>query len=269
MRRQAEFNPNDSIDITREDRYRDMIEEEEDEFYSDEDELDDFIVGDVDADGQPVRRRRKKKRTAGDMTGVTAMQRQTAIDVFGEDIDESMFLAPFDEEEQLGEEQDQYAAYKKEFEPAVLEERYITRKDEAIKQTDVPERLQMRFPNRPIPEERDLVNEATWIHKFLTLSEGLESEKVVPKIANVLRNLLVNRMEIPFILNYRRDYWVPELEASHLWDIFDLDEKWFYLQSRKESLTQVYQVHEHVCTSNAVYSHVLALTRCNAGPCRR
>jgi hypothetical protein len=25
-----------------------------------------------------------------------------------------------------------------------------------------------------------------------------------------------------------------------------LDEKWFYLQSRKESLTLVYQAHEHV-----------------------
>jgi transcription elongation factor SPT6 len=149
----------------------------------------------------------------------------------------------------------------------VLEERYITRKDEGIKQSDVPERLQLRFPNRPIPEERDLVNEATWIHKFLSLPEGLESEKVVPKIANVLRNLLVNRMEIPFILNYRRDYWVPELEASHLWEIFDLDEKWFYLQSRKESLTLVYQAHEHVSLFPKNYVWVVLMVY-RLGPCR-
>jgi hypothetical protein len=96
MRRQSDFDPSDSIDITREDRLRDMIEEEEDDFYSDEDELDDFIVGDMDADGQPVRRRRKKKRMTGDMAGVTAMQMQAARDIFGDDIDESMFLAPLD-----------------------------------------------------------------------------------------------------------------------------------------------------------------------------
>lgn len=96
MRRPSGFDPSDSIDITREDRIRDMIEEEEDDFYSDEDELDDFIVGDMDADGQPVRRRRKKKRVTGDMAGVTAMQMQAARDVFGDDIDESMFLAPLD-----------------------------------------------------------------------------------------------------------------------------------------------------------------------------
>jgi hypothetical protein len=93
MRRESDYDARDSIDITHGDRIRDMLEEEEDEFYSDEDELDDFIVGDMDADGEPIRRRRKKKRVTGDMAGVTAMQLQAAREVFGDDIDiESMFL---------------------------------------------------------------------------------------------------------------------------------------------------------------------------------
>jgi transcription elongation factor SPT6 len=62
---------------------------------------------------------------------------------------------------------------------------------------------------------------------------------VVPKIIHVLEFLRKERLEIPFIYSYRKDHYGPELQIADLWDIYDWDEKWAHLQSRKAALRQV------------------------------
>jgi transcription elongation factor SPT6 len=128
--------------------------------------------------------------------------------------------------------------YKHGFEPSLLEERFITPADDKIRETDIPERLQLRRDAERIlsaPSEEELAAEASWIGSQIKQSSDkyYAPEEVAVKVLNVLRLLLVDKFEIPFIDMYRKEHWHPELRKPDLWQIYDLDEMWAYFQRRK------------------------------------
>ncbi|XP_020627478.1 transcription elongation factor SPT6-like [Orbicella faveolata] len=66
-------------------------------------------------------------------------------------------------------------------------------------------------------------------------------EAFVGKIREAL-NLMRNQLfEVPFIANYRKEYIEPELNIEDLWKIWEWDEKWCQLRTRKENLHRLFQ----------------------------
>ena len=49
------------------------------------------------------------------------------------------------------------------------------------------------------------------------------------------------KLDIPFILRYRQEYWRDELRPSDVWKIYDLDGKWSAFRTRQESLVSMLQ----------------------------
>lgn len=53
-------------------------------------------------------------------------------------------------------------------------------------------------------------------------------------VQTILRLVIDETLEIPFIWMYRRDdIWFPELQLRHLWEVLDLDERWTALATKK------------------------------------
>lgn len=119
------------------------------------------------------------------------------------------------------------------YEPSELEAKHFTSEDEKLRQTDVPERLQLR-KGTPY-DERSLQEEAEWIYKRVFVRSYPEMAYIIPKVGNVLRFLQEQNFEVPFISTYRKDYYQP-LKIPDLWEIYDWDEKWAHLQTRKANL---------------------------------
>ncbi|KAF0038603.1 hypothetical protein F2P81_009087 [Scophthalmus maximus] len=201
-------------------------EEGEDE----ESDIDDFIVDD---DGQPITKKRGKK-----FSGYTDAALQEAQEIFGGDFDFADFDADaYDQGEEEEEDQDEegWDRPKKQtkrrqgrksifeiYEPSELESSHMTDQDNEIRTTDMPERFQLRsIPVKPA-EDDELEEEAEWIfrHGFSTLTIS---------------------MQVPFIAFYRKEYVEPELNINDLWKVWQWDEKWTQLKTRKQNLTRLFQ----------------------------
>lgn len=64
--------------------------------------------------------------------------------------------------------------------------------------------------------------------------------------------MLQEQNEIPFIATYRKDYWysgeigkemqetIKTLTAKHLWQILELDDKWYQFQSKRKNVTKLF-----------------------------
>ncbi|XP_049849266.1 transcription elongation factor SPT6-like [Schistocerca gregaria] len=212
----------------------------DDEFRSEEEE--DFVVDDMD---RPIRHK-KAPKSAGAWGVSDIEQYREARDIY----DYSEYLPQYeqglDEYSDRGGEkpQDITELFKKRgFEPSLLEKHFLTTEDKVIRETDVPERLQLRFPNRPAMSDEDFKNEAKWIYDNVFLFGDTpnphQAEKVIEKVENVLKFFLRDHFEVPFIARYEKESWMPELTREQLWTIYDWDEKWFYRESRKLSLKQL------------------------------
>merc|ERR1712141_918936 len=148
----------------------------------DSDDADDFIVG---ADGQPLRGERKKKKTHF----FDDHNLQMAEDIFGVDCDFGVFAEDDDEEdiedyeeedeEEGGQEQRRRKPKRGKrifemYEPSELEARHFTDKDQNIRETDIPERMQLRNPPVTAPHgnvdevNEELLREAEWIFNKFT-----------------------------------------------------------------------------------------------------
>ncbi|KAF2748415.1 transcription elongation factor Spt6 [Sporormia fimetaria CBS 119925] len=154
-------------------------------------------------------------------------------------------------------------------EPAQLAERLLTDEDNAIRELDVPERLQLaRKPFREVelPEEKlqaRLDEEAQWISQLLWPKKSLPRfyEKPFEKaVKEVLRFLNMENLEVPFIFNHRKDYLIhapddaddnedlpPDARAerllnqSDLWTIFELDLKFRAFTEKRDALEMNYE----------------------------
>ena len=125
------------------------------------------------------------------------------------------------------------------FEPTELKDRFATIEDERIIAQDIPERLQLRFKDRPLPESQELVQETNWIAEYLKISKkavSLNMENLRKNIMKALELLRVNHSEILYIYTYKKnDISLPDgqLELNDLWNIYDLDLEWASIYSRK------------------------------------
>lgn len=248
-------------------------EDDEEGEYSD---ADDFIVDD---DGRPIADRRKKRRPI-----FTDAALQEAQDIFGVDFDygilETMDEDGYEEEE---EEEDEYVdeegedaerrprpkktarkkATKKSifeiYEPSELKRGHFTDLDNEIRNTDIPERMQLRdFPVTAVPEGSDeLDEEAEWIYKQAFCKPTISNQdghggadardrarkgpQTIGKIKKALDFMRNQHFEVPFIAFYRKEYVQPELNINDLWKVYKFDEKWCQLRTRKINLIALFE----------------------------
>ncbi|KAK6933979.1 Spt6, SH2 domain, partial [Dillenia turbinata] len=260
---------------------------EEEEDIGEDDEMADFIVDEeeVDEHGAPVRRKkpRKKSRQA---PGVSSSAMQEAHDIFG-DVDELLNLRK--EELARSSRYDESGEYKErrledEFEPTILSEKYMTEKDDQIREVDIPERMQISEESTGPPpmDEASIEEESSWIYHQIASGiitwlwkEGVAINK--DDIMRFLDLLHVQKLDIPFIAMYRKEEIMsllkdpeqpeaagdsPKLQWHKvLWAILDLDRKWLLLQKRKSAL-QVYYNRRFEEESRRVYDEMrLTLNR--------
>jgi transcription elongation factor SPT6 len=159
------------------------------------------------------------------------------------------------------------------FEPSQLAERLLTDEDNIIRETDVPERLQLaRKPFKDLeltPEamESRLTEEAAWITQMIWPKKALIPyfrRPFLRAVRKVLEFLNVEDYEVPFIFNHRKDYLIhapsdhvddadeldgpprdarPErlLNQSDLWEVFDLDLKFRAFTEKRDALQKHYE----------------------------
>jgi len=174
-----------------------------------------------------------------------------ASDFFGDDAgkdqaEEDLGLGSDDEIEGTGEKKtSSFGAFDRKtvkkkgaIDPNVKVEKFLTDRDEMIRQDDVPERLQLRMPGRGDISDGERRDEAEWIFRQLEFrhKDAMQTgwaAGAIKAIEKVLAYLQVERVEVPFIYHYRKDYFIHHLKQEHLWMIYELDEKWEQLQSRR------------------------------------
>uniref|UniRef100_A0A673BVZ9 SPT6 homolog, histone chaperone and transcription elongation factor n=1 Tax=Sphaeramia orbicularis TaxID=375764 RepID=A0A673BVZ9_9TELE len=221
-------------------------------------------------DGQPITKKKKK------FPGYTDAALQEAQEIFGGDFDFADFDADaYDQGEEEEEDQDEegWDRPKKQikrrqgrksifeiYEPSELESSHMTDQDNEIRSTDMPERFQLRaIPVKPA-EDDELEEEAEWIfrHGFSTLTISMQEStdyldrgtttnfsrkgpSTIAKIKEALNFMRNQQFEVPFIAFYRKEYVEPELNINDLWKVWQWDEKWTQLKTRKQNLTRLFQ----------------------------
>eukprot|EP01087_Luapelamoeba_hula_P017548 TRINITY_DN5544_c0_g1_i1.p1 TRINITY_DN5544_c0_g1~~TRINITY_DN5544_c0_g1_i1.p1 ORF type:complete len:1445 (+),score=255.12 TRINITY_DN5544_c0_g1_i1:88-4422(+) len=241
------------------------------DYNSEEEEgLGGFIVH-TDELGQEVPLRGYQNRKRGGTTSITETQFEVATQIFGDISEWAGGSAGRNDDDLEYRDREDYEdardldigmpssrldrqkaghLLEQQFEPSVLEENYITAADEKIKGVDIPERLQLRASHEALPQVEGVLNkEAEWIYMraFVQIEEFKNREaQVIPQIIAVLEFLHKENFEVPFIATYRKDY-ITEFsrgdladKSKHLWTIYDWDEKFIHLLTRKSNLRQLY-----------------------------
>uniref|UniRef100_A0A671QNQ4 Transcription elongation factor SPT6 n=1 Tax=Sinocyclocheilus anshuiensis TaxID=1608454 RepID=A0A671QNQ4_9TELE len=146
------------------------------------------------------------------------------------------------------------------YEPSELESSHMTDQDNEIRSTDMPERFQLRaIPVKPA-EDDELEEEAEWIYRnaFSTPTISMQEStdyldrgtatnfsrkgpSTIAKIKEALNFMRNQHFEVPFIAFYRKEYVEPELNINDLWKVWQWDEKWTQLKTRKQNLTRLFQ----------------------------
>ena len=252
-----------------------------------ENDDDGFIVDDND---RPIASRQRTKKSER----FTDQALQQAQDVFGVDFDyaevnkyadedgeggfdgEDEDMEDMEEEEDLedeyggGEGRPKGASGKKKrrhparksifelYEPAELERSHLTSRDNEIRNTDSPERFQLRAIKVTPCGEEEIKEESAWIYKNLFTMDmvtrqeklnpsgrgphgGRKPDTVLGNISEVLHFMRNDYLEVPFIAYYRKEYYAPELDINDLWLIYKWDEKWCQLKERKRNLVNMYE----------------------------
>lgn len=142
------------------------------------------------------------------------------------------------------------------YEPSELKRGHFTDLDNEIRQTDIPERMQLRqVPVTPVLEgSHELDDEADWIYRFAfckqTVSEQEKADSreklrkpptAVNKIKQTLEFIRNQQLEVPFIAFYRKEYVKPELNIDDLWKVYYYDERWCQLNERKRKLKALFE----------------------------
>ncbi|XP_021296325.1 transcription elongation factor SPT6 homolog [Herrania umbratica] len=246
-----------------------QIDEEEDGDMGEEDDMADFIVDedDLDEHGASVRRKKLKKNKSRQAPGVTSSALLEAQEIFG-DVDELLQLR----KQGLDSSEWRERRLEDQFEPTVLSEKYMTEKDDQIRMTDIPERMQISEESTGTPpiDEMSIIEESTWIQHQLIIGAvplcGKEGQDLSINREDIMRFLElthVQKLDIPFIATYRKEQCLSLLKDPEqheiddvdqdnsektpaikwhrvLWAIQDLDRKWLLLQKRKTGLQSHY-----------------------------
>ncbi|KAL8133543.1 hypothetical protein AgCh_008853 [Apium graveolens] len=255
------------------------IEEDEqlevdDQEIGDEDDMSGFIVEeDLDEHGSPVRRKVTNKKPR---PGVSSAALQEAHEIFG-NVDDLLKRRKQGLTEMSG--FDDPPGRRKElrniggFDPTILSEKYMTEKDDIIRNIDFPERLQIfeHTTGPPPTTESSIDEESIWIcnqlrnmiHLYGRIVGTSELPIVKEDVMRFLDFIHIQKLDVSFIAMYRKDecpslFKDPEqLETDGiqnscdkkpaltwhkvLWTIVDLDKKWLLLQKRKSALQSYYK----------------------------
>ncbi|GIX62185.1 transcription elongation factor SPT6 [Babesia caballi] len=167
--------------------------------------------------------------------------------------------------------------------PDELAKEYMTKQDEDIREKDEPERLYMRYKNRPRQTEaRDLHDEAQWITRRLInefpddlsmqkvremyetifrgtfpVPEASPEDDICEKCEMVLGWLLNDRWEIPFILHHKRHLICPPLTDDIVWRVYHLDAEWIKLKSTADRIKEAIDRVGHEALPNDVLYYAL------------
>eukprot|EP01128_Nolandella_sp_AFSM9_P007053 TRINITY_DN3768_c0_g1_i1.p1 TRINITY_DN3768_c0_g1~~TRINITY_DN3768_c0_g1_i1.p1 ORF type:complete len:1532 (-),score=343.18 TRINITY_DN3768_c0_g1_i1:152-4300(-) len=189
---------------------------------------------------------------------------EAATAIFGTDDLDEIFADLGDEEEvdEMDEDIDliemrkeRLRLYEEAFGSTALESMFVSEYDEDIVKKDIPERLQLRFGDRPTPSAAECKAEARWIikNKLTSLMVRGDEASLVERVAAVLEQMLVHHMEIPFIFQYAQDLWYqgdPSMEVqedgtnlniANLWIIYEEDKKWMNMTRKKEQIIKLYE----------------------------
>uniref|UniRef100_A0A674C8N9 SPT6 homolog, histone chaperone and transcription elongation factor n=1 Tax=Salmo trutta TaxID=8032 RepID=A0A674C8N9_SALTR len=146
------------------------------------------------------------------------------------------------------------------YEPSELESSHMTDQDNEIRSTDMPERFQLRSTCVKPAEDDELEQEAEWIYRnaFSTLTISMQENadyldrgpattfsrkgpSTIQKIKEALNLMRNQHFEVPFIAFYRKEYVEPEFNINDLWKVWQWDEKWTQLKTRKQNLRRLFQ----------------------------
>ncbi|KAI9184314.1 Transcription elongation factor spt6 [Blastocladiella emersonii ATCC 22665] len=256
---------------------------------------DDFIVDDeVPEEEEAYRKAQVRDRNRGRMYGLDQGITEEALDdmhqIFGDgseyawalelqeqDAARAAFGITEDDDDGYGARESTEVKLTEVFEPSEVAARMLTEKDEEIRVTDIPERMQAagvaRFEDSELRESTNRCARVLCMERatrrgadgysgsssnsyaygsgsssssLLTLNET--DPQLLEAIQAVLKFLREDYLEVPFIQRHRRDYWAPALEEHELWLIADEDTKYnsFFLQ-RKATLAKFerYGVEDH------------------------
>ncbi|EDO07755.1 transcription elongation factor SPT6 family protein [Babesia bovis T2Bo] len=146
--------------------------------------------------------------------------------------------------------------------PDELAMEYMTKDDEGIREIDEPERLYLRYINRPRKTEpEDLRDESQWMKRRLLAEfpDDLSPDRIAgaykdafhgtypvsdispeddtrEKCEMVLHWLLNERWEVPFILYHKRHLICPPLSDEMVWRIYHLDAEWIKLKTLSDTI---------------------------------
>ena len=127
------------------------------------------------------------------------------------------------------------------YEPGVIAQKMLTEEDEIIRSIDIPERYQLDRKNFPDPDEGQLTRESLFIARQLKRDDSFQSSSnnpLVKVILDILKFIRIEQLEIPFIANHRKDYFMPTLAPSDLWTIYDLDEAFLTIEMKRKNLKE-------------------------------
>lgn len=206
--------------------------------FEEESDVDDFIEDDFKGPStdKSAIKRRARRQAFSRRGGPTYDQIQEAREIFGDGYDE-LGADNFDEEEQLVNEEQLVSRERTgvNFEYIQLVQNFCLDEDEAVRGKDEPERFQLSaHTSRQVANLEELSEEAFWISTQLDLRADLTG--LVRSVEAVLRFILVDKLEIPFIWLYRRDYLIPSLRRDDLWKIFWLDSRWYEMSLKQRKL---------------------------------
>ncbi|RHZ10817.1 hypothetical protein DYB31_004926 [Aphanomyces astaci] len=224
--------------------------------YNSEDE---FIVSDDDDGGGGPRRRRTKRPGSGRQSannlpqGPSLDQLDEAEELFG---DAEAFLeatrggaAPT--AASVDPDSEKKAMLLDKYEPSVLKEFHMTTSDSAVRERDIPERMQHLFKQRPtFPDSEERAEEAEWMVDAVLRKLERRPRKdmhappptfhrsnVVTAIEHVLRFYHVEKLEPAYVQRYCKEYWKSAgLHGDELYLIQDLDLKWDKLDRKRKVL---------------------------------
>ena len=137
------------------------------------------------------------------------------------------------------------------FGPQDLAQHFETPADKLIINTDLPERLQIRFKYRELPKNQELIDETKWIMEKIAHKHGLmqnEAQELQVKILKVLEFLRLSHYEIMYIWQHKRHEITSkpkefglfyELSLSDLWYIYQLDLEWDDLYKKKTAVRKM------------------------------
>jgi transcription elongation factor SPT6 len=223
----------------------------EEEYQSEEDDFIEDDLGGLYAD-EGIGRMERGGQRSGEFGGPSQAQLNEAVEIFGDGILD-MMEGQVINVDLAGAEEPQLAITSVE-EPSKLRQRFFTSKDKEIQVRDRPERLQLRLPGRGEISEMERQEEARWIQSRIELdpldrtllSDGParvlaadQRSNMIKAIEQVLFYLEVEGLEIPFINHHRGDYFKPHLSSLTLYRIYDLDEKWEKISSRRNRIMHV------------------------------